>query len=341
MKSFVVFNNKGGVGKTTLLCNLASYLALKKEKKVLVIDADPQCNASTYLINLDDTIEDLSKDKLPSIIKIIKNVQRGDGYIKKEDIPILKSNRFGVDIIYGDTRLSLLEDFLSTDWSSSKIGDVRGLKTTLVFYDLLQNLKDDYDYIFFDVGPSLGAINRIVLVASDFFIMPMSSDIFSLRAIGNIAESLKTWTDNIIKGLSEYEDANQEEFKLCENKVGIKLKFLGYVNQQYTAKAVGGVRRPVKAYERIIERIPNEIAEQLSDFYDKQFNVQDLKLGDVPNYNSLIPLSQLANSPIFSLTGSDGVVGAHFAKVKEFEEVMKTITENIIKNIEYYDNVAE
>lgn len=49
MKSITVFNNKGGVGKTTVLCNLAAYLALRRNKKVLIVDADPQCNATNYL----------------------------------------------------------------------------------------------------------------------------------------------------------------------------------------------------------------------------------------------------------------------------------------------------
>jgi cellulose biosynthesis protein BcsQ len=51
MRSITVFNNKGGVGKTTLLCNLASYFAIRLRKKVLIVDADPQCNATTYLFD--------------------------------------------------------------------------------------------------------------------------------------------------------------------------------------------------------------------------------------------------------------------------------------------------
>ena len=65
-----------------------------------------------------------------------------------------------------------------------------------------------------------------------------------------------------------------------------------------------------------------------------------MKLGDIPNYNSLIPLSQLANKPIFELGGSDGVVGAHFAKVKEFELVISNIANNLINNIDYIDELA-
>jgi len=51
MKSLCVFNNKGGVGKTTLLCNLAAYFSIRFKKKILIVDADPQCNATAYMID--------------------------------------------------------------------------------------------------------------------------------------------------------------------------------------------------------------------------------------------------------------------------------------------------
>ena len=54
MKAIAMFNNKGGVGKTTVLCNLASWLSLNEHKKVLVIDADPQCNTTTYVLDDDE-----------------------------------------------------------------------------------------------------------------------------------------------------------------------------------------------------------------------------------------------------------------------------------------------
>ena len=61
MQSIVFFNNKGGVGKTTLLCNLASFLQIKKNKKVIIIDADPQCNSTIYMFPLDQ-LEKIYKD---------------------------------------------------------------------------------------------------------------------------------------------------------------------------------------------------------------------------------------------------------------------------------------
>ncbi|MFO7800949.1 MAG: ParA family protein [Desulfovermiculus sp.] len=65
MDSVCVFNNKGGIGKTTFLCNLASSLSVHHSKKVLIVDADPQCNATTYALS-DDIILDIIE--MPSFI---------------------------------------------------------------------------------------------------------------------------------------------------------------------------------------------------------------------------------------------------------------------------------
>ncbi len=65
MKSIAIFNNKGGVGKTTLLCNLAAFLATERRRKVLVVDADPQCNA-TQLTFDDEETEELYEDVWPA-----------------------------------------------------------------------------------------------------------------------------------------------------------------------------------------------------------------------------------------------------------------------------------
>lgn len=110
MISIAVFNNKGGVGKTTFLCNLASYLALKSRKKILVIDADPQCNATSYLIP-EPLIFDIydEKSKCETINSFLDPISRGRGY-KKTSVPVIKSKRFGVDLIPGDPRLALSED---------------------------------------------------------------------------------------------------------------------------------------------------------------------------------------------------------------------------------------
>ena len=338
MISIAIFNNKGGVGKTSLLCNLAAYLKVRLGKKVLIIDADPQCNATIY-VTPEEKLEKIYDEKqhVGTIFDIVNPLKEGDGFLSKVNLPINRSDGFGCDVIFGDTRLSLMEDFLSGDWVAGKDGQMRGLKTTFVFWDMLQKIKEDYDYVFFDVGPSLGAINRCVLLACDYFIMPMSSDIFSLKAVDNISASLNEWNSNIKTGIEKYKlEKHCKSFQIAGNDVNSQLKFLGYIYQQYTAKSKDGIRRPVKAYDVIINKMHSLITEKFQGLYKVGFGQENLLLGEIPTLNSLIPLSQTAHKPIFLMTGTDGVVGAHFVKVKEYEEVVEQIVDKINANLAAY-----
>jgi len=341
MKSIVVFNNKGGVGKTTLLCNIASFLKIRKNKRILVIDTDPQCNTTTYVFPYSD-IERIysSQEKEKTISKIVDTIKKGKGYEENINLLIKTSPHFKFDIIPGDSKLSLSEDFLSKDWFDAKSGEYRGLQTTLLFRDLLSRINDRYDFVFFDVGPSLGALNRSVLAACDYFIVPMSSDIFSIQALENISTQLKQWSSDIIKGLCEYQEKEQESFQINNENVLWHLKFGGYITQQYTAKTVGGQKQPVNAYEKIIKRIPNAIERYLLTLNTIQ--IPHSKIGEITNLSSLVPLSQSSNAPIFDLKAKDGVVGAHFNKVKEYETTLSDMVDKLIINIsKTYDNLAK
>ncbi|HYC87086.1 MAG TPA: ParA family protein [Chryseosolibacter sp.] len=328
MKSIVVFNNKGGVGKTTLLCNLASYLKIKGNHRVLLVDTDPQCNATAYMFPYPQ-IEDIYLHNKETIYEIVKPLQRGKGF-KEGTVPILKSPYFGIDVIVGDPQLSLSEDFLSKDWLDGKAGDFRGLQTTLLFRDLLSRLGN-YDFVFFDVGPSLGALNRAVLAASDYFIVPMSSDIFSLQALENISKSVSEWNVQLTRGLSDFESKEGEPFKIGGEKIRWHLQFAGYITQQYTAKTVEGKKQPVNAYEKIIRKIPSTVKRHLLSINDSE--MPNPQIGEITNLHSLVPLSQNSSVPIFNLKSEHGVVGAHFNKVKEYGETLSSIASNLLANL--------
>lgn len=341
MKSFVIFNNKGGVGKTTLLCNIAAYMQLKLQKRVLIIDADPQCNATLYMFS-EQRVEDFyTTKKYATIYDIVQHLRKGKGYMPKDNIPIYTSQGFGVDIIIGDPRFAVLEDFFSGDWLTGKSGEERGLLTTFIFRDLACKLSTDYDYIIYDVGPSLGAINRNVLIGCDYFVIPMSSDIFSLKAVENIAESLTEWKKYLERGLEDFRNNEGHAYSLNNVQADFCIRFLGYVNQQYTAKKKKGVVRPVKAYDAIIRKFNNIITTKLSAFYPQIIDNTNLLLGEIPTLHSLVPLSQAAHKPIFQLSTIDGVVGAHFKKVADFEIIIGVITKNILSNIDSYDQLAD
>lgn len=141
---------------------------------------------------------------------------------------------FGFSFLPGDPQLAYFEDTMAADWKDTVAGEERGIRTTLTFKYLLKGLVD-YDFVF-DMGPSLGAINRAILLSSDYFITPMSSDIFSIMAIENIGKTITKWKRNLKDGVVRCEEWDVGSlFDPMPH-----LLFLGYVTQQYTSKTVEG-----------------------------------------------------------------------------------------------------
>lgn len=322
MISVGFFNNKGGVGKTTLLCNLAASLAIEQERKILVLDADPQCNASAYLLPENKLEEILLSGQHSSIDSFYEPVRRGHGY--PQGIPtVFKSERFGVDLIVGDPKLSIREDLLATDWASTQNGDPRGFQTTYAIKELLSRLNQ-YDFVLVDMGPSLGALNRSTLLAVDYFVMPLSVDIYSLMAVANILTSFNNWKDSLEGAIARHNRQECTTFKINGTDVRWGLKFAGYVMQQYTAKRKEGIRQAVGAFEKIIQR-QNEELKSLCAFFGE--DADSVELGEVPTLSSVVPLSQQAHAPIFSLGAKDGIVGSHYNRVQEAGDFYHAIAE--------------
>jgi cellulose biosynthesis protein BcsQ len=328
MRSIAFFNNKGGVGKTTLLCNVAALLALEKDKKVLVVDADPQCNATQLMLSEDKVFAIYDSQKSFTIHSIIHPLSIGKGYSSTLE-PIFIED-YGVDLIVGDPRLALKEDLLSKDWQDAIAGDIRGLRTSFLFSQFLSRCEE-YDLVLFDMGPSLGSINRAVLLACDFFVSPMSIDIFSLRAIENISTALLEWKKKLSHGISQVDPGLKSDVPAGST---FDIKFAGYVAQQYIQKTTGGEKRAVAAYETIMKRIPKSIRIHFIEKLQSNENQIAYEIGTIPNLYSLIPMSQTAHKPIFSLKAKDGVRGAHFNKVREAEFIFKRVATQLLKNVE-------
>ena len=187
------------------------------------------------------------------------------------------------------------------------------------------------------MGPSLGAINRAILLASDYFITPMSPDIFSLLALENIGTSIAQWTEQFDTGIEKLKRVDPHAIDgLKENFL---IKFIGYVTQQYTSKTVEGQKMPVKAYETIIDHIPSSIQKNIITPINGVDIALDYSLGAIPTFNSVIPMSQSAHKPIFTLSSKDGVVGSHFSKVASFKQIMEEISQKTLHNIEVLNGV--
>jgi len=319
--SVCFFNNKGGVGKTSLVANLAAQLGLNCGARVLVVDADPQCNLTQYVLSDDNFVDAYADEsKTQSIYSVIHPLSVGKGY--SQLLPIRQSKEFGFDLVLGDPRLALKEDLLAQDWRDARSGGTRGLRTTLVFSDLIAKAKD-YDFVLFDMGPSLGAINRAILLAANYFVVPMSIDIFSLWAIKNISEALRVWARDLDNGLKLAEDPAEIDMRLNKKR----LSFIGYVTQQHKERTESGSPRIVEAYNRISERIPAEISTHLGSLY----SAPDIAphLGDIKHLASLAPKSQTLHAPMINVSAS----GSYTSMRKQARDIYTAISEAFLSNV--------
>ncbi|WP_280179112.1 ParA family protein [Rhizobium sp. 18055] len=335
-KAICFFNNKGGVGKTTLVANLGAQLALDFGAKVLLVDCDPQCNLTQYALGEEKSLEIYSSADPASVYSIIRPLALGKGY--SSEIPVVKPEKFGFDLVIGDPRLALQEDLLAQDWRDAKAGGMRGLQTTFVFLDLLSKAnKLKYDFVLFDMGPSLGAINRSILLAVDFFVVPMAIDIFSIWAIRNIGQTVAVWQRELKSGLGIAEDPSE----LPDVERREKLKFLGYVTQQHKERGAaasksgfvengdvgGSVKKIVLAYQEINKNIPAEIKKSLASFYDD--GRIDPHLGEIRHLGSLAPMSQSQNTPLFNVAAG----GSYIQLRKQARELYRDIATNFLRNL--------
>jgi len=341
MLSVCFFNNKGGVGKTTLTCNVAAHFGIKYKKRVLLVDCDPQCNA-TQLVLDDEVVEklyrrrDSARAKTGTVLDVLRPLELGEPSIETSITPLKAStNRFGVDVLPGHPRLSILEDILSQSWSEATAGKIGGIRISNWCSALCEAVKDDYDIAFFDIGPSLGSLNRSVLLGTQHFISPVGADLFSIFGIRNISDWLKQWLCDYKVGLGLAENKSPGSLKEFSIRLepAITHGFAGYTVQQYIAKSTKGVRRATKAYEKLIVGIPKEIDDSLKLYFSSGISSGNVRLGDVPHMYSLVPLSQSVNAPIRSLNSSDGLVGSQYKQAEKYADNIDFITRSLASNI--------
>lgn len=187
VKFISVISEKGGVGKTTTVFNLAGALAIKHNKKVLVVDFDPQQNLSQsfgYIADNNKTVAELIKNELEPFP--IMNEHDYEHLIRHSD--------FGVDFIPALIKSINQLPMLITD------EDIFAVKNAFN-----HNIFDDYDYIFFDCKNSLnGYLTPLILTASDYVISPTECGQYSFYGIPpvmNLIESIKSRTNADLKFL--------------------------------------------------------------------------------------------------------------------------------------------
>lgn len=314
MKTVAFFNNKGGVGKTSLVYHLA-WMFADHGVKTLAVDLDPQANLTAMFLD-EARLESLwPDDEHPdTVYGAIRPILRGTGDIAQPHVEMV-TERLG--LVPGDLGLSRFEDKLSDAWPRCHNRDESAFRTMTAFHRLVQRGAEwGAELVLIDVGPNLGAINRSALIASDQVCLPLAPDLFSLQGLKNLGPTLREWRavwgDLIAKA--------PPDLPMPKGT----MQPIGYIVMQH------GIldSRPAQAYKRWMDRIPSVYRDAVLDEHVPSAPVvadDPLCLSLLKHYRSLMPMAMEARKPIFFLKSADGAIGAHIEAVrscyKDFERL--------------------
>jgi chromosome partitioning protein len=330
MTTLAFFNNKGGVGKTTLLYHLA-WMFADMGKRVLVADFDPQANLTSMFLTEPELekLWDPDNTQDQSVMAPLSPIIRGLGDIGPT--PLLRIAP-SIRLIPGDLNLSNFESNLSEAWGDCLDGKEPAFRTTSSLYRITRQAAEKFeaDLVLIDVGPNFGAINRAALICADAVVIPVAPDLFSIQGLRNLGPTLKNWRREWRKRLDENPAPDLP-------LPAAAMKPLGYVMLQF------GIRdsRPVSAYEKWARRIPATFAEKVLETPLTSVSAVDGNcLGQLKHYRSLMPMAMEARKPIFRLKPSDGAIGAHTYSVKECERDFRELASRILEKLNPADALA-
>ena len=293
-KRIALFNHKGGVGKTTLTVNIAAALA-SVGKKVLLVDADPQCNLTSYLVAedvLDTWLDESDTPGGTTLWAALRPIVQATGDIYQIE-PVEPGIR-RVLLLPGDIRLSDFEQELTQMWSDCFQRKLRGLRGTSALSQLVNLVSADHkvDFVFYDCGPNVGPLNRVILLDCNFFIVPAACDLFSIRALKTLGQTLATWVSDwrMIDRLAP------DGMYLLRGDP----HFLGYIPQHFRIYR-GQVARGYSKYMSQIEKhIASDVVRVLRKIDPKLASVSlgQNKLGQIKDFGTLANESQIQGVPL-------------------------------------------
>jgi cellulose biosynthesis protein BcsQ len=257
-----------------------------------------------------------------TIFGAIQPLMRGVGDVGDPHVEIVHE-RLG--LILGDMALSTFEDQLSEVWPKCMDRDERSFRVISAFWRILQKAAEDHraNVILIDLGPNLGAINRSALIASDYVVIPLGPDLFSLQGLQNLGPALRRWREQWQERLAK---SPVQDLELPSGNI----QPLGYMVLRHSIR----LDRPVKAFERWMARIPSTYLESVLGKRGTTSATIDNDphcIAKLRDYRSLMPLAQEARKPLFFLKPADGALGAHTYAVAEAYKDFRAVAEKIAK----------
>jgi len=314
------FNNKGGVGKTSLVYHVAWMLA-QKHLPTLAVDLDPQANLTAMLLD-EERLETLwETTPKPTIHGAVSPQFRGVGDIAR---PHVEEITDGLSLLIGDLELSRLEDDLSAAWPSCANGHERSFRVMSAFSRTIATAASNVDarLALVDVGPNLGALNRTALLGCDFIVVPLGADLFSLQGLRNMGPTMRDWR----KTWEEWRRYNPDPALALPAGT---MSAVGYVVMRHSVQ----YGRPARAFGRWMSRIPGRYRESILNDdtnFAGDISADPHCLAVLKDYRSLMPLAQEARKPMFALKPADGAFGGHQAAVHDCWLDFSRLTDRIL-----------
>ncbi|MEX3564836.1 ParA family protein [Micrococcus endophyticus] len=312
MKSISLFNNKGGVSKTTTTFNLGWILA-EQGYRVLMVDADPQCNLTGMVMGF-DSHKDLEKFYEEDPKNNLKSALRPA--FESQPVPLSAvdcievERREGLYLLPGHVGLSEYEVQLGL--AQELTGSIQALQNLPGAIRHLYSITADAldaDFVLIDLSPGLGSINQNIVATSDYLIIPTTPDVFSVMALDSLSRALPRWSAWLDKA-SSMEVFQDAAYPLPKPQ----LKFLGLIAQRYRARNA----LPTRAFQTYFDALEAATKEKLVpalgkigallphvDYEANSDQDSNYRLASIADFNALIANSQQTQKPVFALTQAD------------------------------------
>jgi len=317
-----LFNNKGGVGKTTLAYHLAHMIS-RLGHRVLAVDLDPQANLTAHFLG-DDELEALwggDEDAHETVAGAVHPIVEGLGDFRAVAPRRVAENLF---LLPGDLGLSRFEERLAQEWPATLAGNNNAAaRVTTAFHRLVRGASDGVaaDLVLVDVGPNLGALNRAALLIADHVLVPLGADLFSAQGLRNLGPTLRRWR-------GDWQNTALPRVSPTIDAPSGRMNPIGYVVMQPIMR----LDRPVKAYQVWLERIPQVYATAVLG--TPQVEGRDHEIGTVRNYRSLMPLAHDARKPMFDLRAADGALGSTQRYVQTCLTEFRTLARDVLDRLD-------